>query len=305
MERRSYLKAAGAVGLGSVALLAGCLGSNRRRFPWSSVDQEWLPAPATLYEDEDGDENYQVLSTAPATVDQYAAELTDQTWEAYQGTWLDWETANPVAEEVERITVGSHDDFSFDVAEHDIDDDVLVENLGDLGYEAAGSYEEFDLFEGPEEDLARAVGEGVLLSASGTDPLGMLETLVDSAAGDVDRYEQVNDDVATVVGETDTRYNYSLFPYAQEQTGNVPQQGVFAGAVAHGQNAILGEDSLEGVRVEVFSVEEDAQAADFETYVEANPLFDGADEVDIQTEGTVARIEYTVEYDVVTQDQLL
>lgn len=296
MHRRDVLETGCGLAVLSAVGMAGCLHGSSDDDEESHLD--WLVAPEEI-----GVDDYRVLSTAPSAVAEYSAELTTEIWDSYRNIWLDWEVADPEPTNVERLTVGQNDDTNYTVALHDIDTDTLADNLEMDGFEDADEYEGFSVYTRDDTD-ARALEEGVLVSAEDDEDARLVvESLIDSSLGNTARYHEENDDLEIVLDTLETDGNFRSNTY-QQITDTISQQGVFAGSVARGQSTTLEADHLAVTRLEVLVDDTDIREEDIDSYVDTDPLFYHAEDVDHRVEGNQLIIEFEVSYDVANEDQL-
>lgn len=313
MKRREYLTASGAV-LTTVPL-AGCSGDDsgdsengqENGDGSSGIEYEsgvqWAAAP-----EEFGDEveHYRMFSTAPATVAEHTASLDSNAWDAYQRKWLDWNIADPDAEDVTRYLEAQDQEndpnMSFVLAEHELDGRMLAESLGEMGFEQTDEHEGYDIYE--DGTSARALGNGVLMAGVGAqNGVRIVEALIDSGEGNVDRYPAVNDDVASALEAIDTQHNFRFRSY-REITSTISQQGVFAGSVARAQGSVLSEEMLDVARVEVLTPGRQLEQSAIDNYTENHPLFNSAQNLETNTESNRLLFDWSVDLGNLNLDQL-
>ena len=289
LRRRELLASLG--GAAATAVLSGCLGDGGADAPGSDAPAAWAPTPANLHSDLD---HYQVFSSTPATVETYADQLDPTTWEQYKAEWVDWQLADPEPAQVERFTRGGDTDtgVGFAAVTHDIDGDLLRDNLREAGFEKAGTYEEFDVFATPDGGQARALaGRRLAVGRHPTDAAGVVETVVDTGLGSADRYrdrEELSDLVTSL--DTTGNFRFSTFP---RNDASVPEEGVFLGSVARGYSLAF-DDEFTGKRAEWFADDVDIPDDQLEAYALNNPLFDGAENIDLLRGDNLGLLEYTI-----------
>lgn len=301
MDRRSFLRGVAGAAAVSTASLAGCLGDGDS----GTVAIDWVPAPEFV-----ADTSYQVFSTAPESVGEVAESLDQSTLDAYRSQWLDWEVASPGMSDVERYTTGEADvpgdtgDSAFIAVEHGLDREPLAENLREDGFEAAGEYEGYELYDGENGQSARGLADGTLLA--GVDPdggVGLVEALIDASQGEIQRYHEASDAVADVVDAIDLGDNFRFRSY-QKQTNTIARRGVFSGSVGRGYSLRIDGGTAEATRVEVFAEGSDVPEEAVQTFTGENPLFTGGEGIDWQIDSGLLAIEWTADVGTLTPNQL-
>lgn len=320
MKRRECLRVGGtAVALGMVSL-SGCLGNDDEDGAGGNDDtiagEEWLVVPGALADDL---EHYDVRSTAPATVEEYAADLNQAAWDSYQSQWLNWETAQPDPGDVQRLILASgsiarppddRESVSFVVAEHELDEEALLGNLEAAGFDDAGEYEGFSLLEREEGLDMRALGDGVFVSGrrspteeTDDDARRILEAVIDSSLGNADRYVDESDEVSAVLDTLDTHHNFRFddYPGITQTQG---RQGVFEGSIARGSSSRFEDGQVVGTHAEEFVEGTDVIESAIEDYLDVAALFANAEGLDWGVAGSQVVIDWTVDFEVANQVQL-
>ncbi len=288
MERRAFLKAGLGVGALSVVGLSGCVGAPRAddsRF-------RWFVEPVAL-----GDElaHYQAFATHPANLGEHRDELPDSTWQDYQ-PFLNWQTADPEPEDVDRLTLIRNGDVEVDIAEHDLETAALSETLEAIGYEPTDEYEGYTLYSDPETESIWALTDGVFvavaLDTDGDSVTGDrtardgVEAVIDAEAGKRRRYHdpQVDTAVRTLLDELETEYNYRIRGTPEVSFDN-PASGNFVGSVGRGFSSTINDEDLSIKRLEIFTDEANASDATeaAEAFIQSDPIFTGIESTESVT----------------------
>jgi len=309
MQRRGFLKA-GSLATVSAMALAGCLHSDDGETESNDAVLQWLPVPDALDEEL---EDYNVRATAPSVVGSYQENLSTEVWSTYSDKWLGWDAADPGPSDVDRLILGSGDagrgtdevkNIEITIAEHSLDNETIRSNLESDGFEAADGYEEFDVYTRDEGTDVRGLGDGALLSAkrdAGARPV--LEAVIDSSLGNVDRYHEANDDVKSVIDTVDTEHYFQFDDYP-EITETYGSRGVFAGSVARGFSNILGDPEVDMRYVEVLTEGADIKQSDIDTFVESAEIFRTSGDVEDRIEGRRLIFEWSTRIDKLNITQL-
>lgn len=289
MNRRTYLR--GLTAAAGVSL-AGCLGDDSA----STTGLDWMPTPDVF-----GEEGYRVLVTPPAAVGEISDSLDSQTMANYRSQILDWQVADPEPSDVQRYVRGTanirqaENDAGYIAVEHELETDVLSSNLRDSGFREAGTYEGFEMYETDDGSSARALQDGIFVAAAGpVGATGIVEGAIDTYDGTADRYEEANDAIADVVDAIDTSGNFRIEGY-RENTNTIPRKGVFRGSVARGYSITLDKETVDGTRVERFVGDSDINEADIDTFTDSSPVFENAQGLDWEVDGSTLRIEWTID----------
>jgi|GEM_PF-4575564 len=302
MERRAFLKAGLGAGALSVAGLSGCVGAPRA----DDTRFRWLVDPAELGDELD---HYQTFATRPANLNEHRDELSDGTWQEYQ-QFLDWQTADPEPEDVDRLMLLRNGGIEVDIAEHALDTSELSETLEATGYEATEEYEGYEIYADPDTESVWALADGTFVAVAldgGADSVAGdrtardgVEAIIDAEAGNRRRYHNVQVDTAvrTLLDELYTEYNYRVRG-TPEVSFDDPASGNFLGSVGRGFSNTVDDDELRLNRLEIFTDEADASdAADaVEPFIESDPIFSGIDStdaVDRNQEGNLLELHWTI-----------
>lgn len=154
----------------------------------------------------------------------------------------------------------------------------------------------FDVYETDDDDPGLVATDGdVLIDARGSGDLREdLEQVLETGAGDADRFGEVDDDVARVEDELGTADVVSYSAWTDAMTEDAPDDAVVADGVA---TQIHGEDAR-GSAVRVFNHEDGVDAEAVEAEYEAQEDV-GASIDDVSTDGRVVVVEYTVPTEIV------
>jgi hypothetical protein len=309
MQRRKFLQVSGGLAALSTVPLSGCLGDSGDG-DGSLRTLDWLPAPAELHEEL---EYYSMFSTAPATVQEYADQLSTETWENYQSKWLDWTIASPDGSEVTRYIEGSSPEslqqendvqIAFIVVEHTLDTDELAGSIQEQGLEETETYREFDVYQSSDGTSIRALNDGRLVAAlANDDGLGVAKTLIDTQDGTAERYEDSSETIDNITTTLETDHNFRFEDF-KEITDTKSSLGIFEGSTGRGYSTTLEEDQISAKYVEKFAQGSNIRQENIETYTNEDSLFDGAENLEINVEGNTLILDWTANFGTVTMDQL-
>ncbi len=292
MDRRTYLSGVAATAAVSVAGLAGCLGDD----PASNTALDWMPTPDVF-----GQDGYRAFVTPPAAVGEISDSLDPSTMADYRSQILDWQVASPDPSDVSLYVSGTanipreEDDAGFIAVEHELDGEMLSSNLLDSGFEAGGTHQGYDIYETSNGLSARGLADGTLVAGAG--PIGatpIVEGVIDTYEGESTRYESDDDAIADVAGAIETDGNFWVEGYPRI-TSTVAGRGVFRGSVGRGYSITLDADTIEAIRVETFAEDSDVSEGDIDTYTGSATLFDNANGLGWEVDGTMVRIEWTMD----------
>ncbi len=302
MERRAFLKAGLGAGALSVVGVSGCVGVPRAE----DTRFRWLVEPAELGDELD---HYQAFATHPANLAEHRDDLPEETWQGYQ-PFLDWQTADPEPEEVDRLILLRNGGIEVDIAEHDLDTGELSTTLEATGYESVEAYQGYELYSDPDTESVWALADGIFIAVSldsGEDSvagertaLDGVEAVIDAEAGNRRRYHdpQVDTAVRTVLGELETEYNYRVRG-TPEVSFDDPESGNFRGSVARGFSSTFDGEDLRINRLEIFTNESDAgdAAENVDPFIESDPIFEGiesADAVERRQDGNLLELHWHI-----------
>ena len=321
LDRREWLRASGTAATLAMVPLSGCLGDSDDTDGESNGDEsvpgeEWLVVPGALAEDL---EHYDVRSTAPATVEEYADDINDGVWEEYQNRWLNWETTDPNPSDVHRLLIASgsisrppddRESVSFVVAEHDLDEETLQNDLQAAGFDTAGEYEGYELLEREDGLDMRALGDGAFISGArdpteetDDDARRILEAVIDSSQGTAERYIDESEEVSAVLDTLDTRHNYQFDDYPRI-TQTEGHQGVFEGSIARGSSSLFEDGQVVGTHAEEFVEDTDVIQDAIEQFLDVAALFANAEDLDWDVVGSQVVVDWTVELELANRLQL-
>lgn len=309
MKRRGFLSAASAATLSTVAL-AGCTDDNGGATDSEDPALKWFPVPEALHEDLP---DYKISATAPAIVGEYSDNFNAETWQSYRTKWLDWAAADPKPDDVDRLIIGEGKvnrgtkdvtDLIITIAEHSVERETITGNLEVDGFESTDAYEGFDLYKNEDGSDMRALDDGVLLSArleSGARTI--LEGLIDSSTGTVDRYYKANESVESVIDtiDTDHYYQFDQYPEITQTNGS---SGLFSGSIARGFSNVLDDPEVDMRYVEVFKEGTDVKQAEIDSFIQSAAIFNTSGEVDHHIEGNRLIFEWSTRIDQLNITQL-
>lgn len=311
MQRRKFLQVGGSLAALSTVGLAGCLGDDDddgAGDPPGTLD--WIPAPGALH---DSLEYYSTFSTAPATVQEYADQLPSATWQSYQSKWLDWTIASPDASEVKRYIQGNSPDtlekeegvtVEFIVVEHELDTDSLAESIREQGFQEQDGHEGFDVYQTSDGTSVRALDDGVLVATlTNDDGRDAAETFIDCKQGNVERYVDSSDTIGTVTDTLETTHNFRFEDF-REITNTRSAMGVFEGSIGRGYSTLLEDDQVSAKYVEKFVEDTSIKQSDLDTYTSQDELFENADNLEMNVDGSRIIIDWTSEFGALSVDQL-
>jgi len=205
-NRRDLLRAGGlALATGLTAASAGCVATLPplgRKVQYGRVDapdvgeptyRGWLPAPSA-FETEHIDDDYTVSATVPGEVGLRGSDRTISMPRSMLSPWMDYYGIEYDA--YDRVVRAG----PAVVAEADVDRDVVRETLAPTGYEPAGEYRGYELFERPDRPRAVAVGDEAIVTAGGDAPARNARVFVDAGRGDVTPYHEVDEDFRRITG---------------------------------------------------------------------------------------------------------
>lgn len=263
-------------GVGAVASSAGCMG-----FLDGSDDAyaDWMPAPAEL----DAEEPYRFSAYDEDDWTEHEDELETVDFSDFERQWepLDFD----------------HEDVSTSlyfgpvaVYEASFDDEEAVDELEDEGFEVDGEQDGSDVYVSENGERAFGLGDEILLianddwgaSGSGSDealsPKELVELVVDTTAGEADRYVETNDDVGALVDAFGDVSSIEVDAISVDLEEDV-ESGQFEGMVARGETDTFDGDETERRWLTLYEDEADVDLDDLETWVDADNEFDDVDDV--------------------------
>jgi len=240
------------------------------------VYADWLPAPAEL----DDRDHY---SFTHVTVSDYESNEDRIDTESYDPSGLEdsWRPLTFDAEDTSRFTtIGTSL-----VVEADFSRTDAVSTLEDEGFEEDSEHNGYTLVVEEGDGQVFAVGDGTLVIA---DETGIAETILDTEAGDAERYDEASDDMATLIAELGAG-SFVTGGTRDEPDRPDPETGQFQNMVANGNATTINGDTFGGKVVVVYESADDVDTDDLETWVRANDgpeqRFDGIEDVTYSNEG--------------------
>jgi len=285
LTRRAILRRSVAASIPAVTT-AGCSGLLGSDSGDTDVFTRWLPAPAAVENADHYQFDYYDLSTLAAQRDALGGEPTvfEQTWRPVD---LAWDDATAV------VTVDA-----VDVVTAEFDRDGAVSDLRDAGYDRAGEYKGYARYRNPETGRVFALTDGTMLVSAvdryapdAVEPSARIETVVDAASGDVDRYDAASDDMGTLVEALGAATLVSGRTM-DEPDAATARSGRFENLVAEGARSVVDGETVAETWVYVYDRPRDVDTAALEAYVEANDNRSGG--VDARFAG-VADVSYRTE----------
>ncbi len=294
-DRRSVLRgiAAGVVA-GSTTGLAGCGGLpiNPGGPGGSSADASYLFEPGTVA---DGD-HYTVRFADPATVAEFDGDLSDETVASIEdrAAWLYEATDTDFDEASSQLTFRT-----VAVVAVDHDEEAVADELDDDDFDEDSEDENgYRVFVSAEERFAVAFDGSVVIGAQPTsgesDPVNIVEEVIDAEAGDADRYADESEAFAGLLDELDGDVFVGGAHEATDETD--AEGGRFEGEVARGLTASLDEDTTDVRLVLAFDDEDDVATDDVEEWTGAD-AFEDWDDVSVDAGGAVVTVSATLDTD--------
>jgi len=303
--RRSLLRRGLAtVATGAVASSAGCtdtlsnLGGSgsttpeKEEKPAASVYTEWLPAPSSVGDEDHYAFTYLDMASIESNEDElgpaeYDPDDTEGRWAPLDIDWTD----------VSNLVLFS-DSF---VAEADFDRDEAISTLEGEEYTEDSTYEGYTIMLSEYEDEAIAIGDGVVVGASATNPEGEdgdtsdVETIIDTKAGAADRY--IDDEDLSVLTEELGRATSVTGRTTEQPDFPDPEDAEFENMVARGSNSVIDGETTDRKWVVVYESEDDADTDALEEWVNQNDnygdQFDDVDDISYDTRGRLGIITGT------------
>jgi hypothetical protein len=292
MKRRQVLKTG--AGIGALGL-AGCLGFGGGAGGTESFDTmgEWVPEPG-VFDSSLGQYN-SLNGDTPAGV---AAQIDDSTFEG--ATQPDLDFANPKASDVDyhvNASASGEEGYSvnFDVYVGDFNHDWTEQNLQNTqnenattGYQSEGEYQGFTLYANPQPEGGfggRQTAYGfsssgyirVEASDSGEnadpDAVAAIEAVIDASEGNVNRYQESNQDMSALVDALPSAHQLSASINAEPPEESNPQNGQLEGLAGQANATTLDGNTIESAEVLVFVSERDVVERDINEYVDESGSF--------------------------------
>jgi len=289
LSRRELIRASAVAGATAVAGCSSILGGGGS----ADAGRNWLYEPGTVADVD----HYLALRYAPATVAERGANFDDDVYDAMRAfgssarDLVGFEFASTDAQ----LAFGKNA-----VLETDFEADDVAARLEGEDFGSEGSYGEFDVYVGPDEDAAVGVGSDAVVVARSTGIFGsadnaesILEAILDVNAGDAQSYVEDSADFEALVDATGDGDVQSVRTHPETDATDT-DEGEFAGEVARGIDSTVVDDaSIETTFVRVFNEASDIDEGDVEDWVDASELFDDFEDVDVSTDGRVVEVTGT------------
>jgi len=272
-SRRTVLRRSLATaGAGALVSTAGCssipnpLGGGA---PYAS----WLPDPDEIGDSDHYRFNYFNLGEIESNednVDDFEGSELEEFWSPLD---IDWE-------DVSNLTAfGPLFGLSTLAIEADYNKDDQISTLEDEDYDEDSEYNGYTIMLSDNEEDAVALNGNAVITTSATDDSGdgtpeggdtdKVETVIDAKKGNVDRYQQANEDMkaltsalgggTVITGRT-----------TDEPDEATPADGDFENMVAKGSSSKINGDTVKEKWVVVYDSEDDVDQGDLEDWVDEN-----------------------------------
>jgi hypothetical protein len=291
LSRRTLLRAGAVSG---AAALAGCttlLGGGRRA---ASFD-DWLYEPGTVADTD----HYLALRYTPSVIAERASSFDDTVYDVLQAFGSDSRDLVGVgfAQTDAELVFGKNSVLTADFEASDVE-----ATLKDDDFVAEGTYKEFDVFLGPNENTAVGIGGAAIVVARSSGIFGggvraerIFQAIIDAQAGDTERYVDDSDDFATLIEELGDGNLQSARTH-EETDSTDTDEGRFTGEVARGITSSLVDEGIETTFVLVFNEASDIDSGDIEDWIAANDsdgTFANFESVEVSTSGRTALVTGT------------
>lgn len=288
LSRRTLLRIGAVSG---AAAFAGCTNAFKGGRPAASFD-DWLYEPGTVADTD----HYLALRYAPSVIAECASSLDDTVYDVLQafGSGSHDLVGVGFAQTDAQLVFGKNSVLTADFEASDVE-----ATLKDDDFVAEGTYKEFEVFLGPNENTAVGIGDADIIVARSSGIFGggiraerIFQAIVDAHAGDAERYVDDNTDFGTLVDELGDGTLQSARTH-EETDSTDTDEGRFAGEVARGITSALVDEGIETTFMLVFNEASDTDTGDIEDWVEANDS-DGAfanfESVEVSTSGRTALV---------------
>ncbi|AQL43672.1 hypothetical protein BV210_13600 [Halorientalis sp. IM1011] len=184
--------------------------------------------------------------------------------------------------------------------EADYNQDDVASHLGDEDYDEDTTHEGYTIYLGSDENQAVGIdGNRIVHGSSGfltdANPVDIVETLIDTAKGDENRYVDDSQPFADLSDELGT--TTILLASTQDAPDETDaENGQFEGNVASGFSSSVDGQTTAVKVVFVFENESDVDMGDIETYADTDS-FDNLNDVSTNRNGNRAIISGTVDTD--------
>lgn len=291
LSRRTLLRV-GAVSLAPA--LAGCSNVLRGGSPSASFE-EWLYEPGTV-----GDiDHYLAVRYTPAVIADRASSFDDAVYaklEAF-GSGSRGVVGLGFAQTDAQLIFGNNS-----VIVADFEPSTIEARLKDDNFIASGTYKEFDVFLGPNENTAVGISGSTLVVTRNSGFFGggvaaerLLQAILDAHEGDARRYVDASADFGTLVDELGDGNVQSARTHEKTDETNT-DTGRFAGEVARGLTSTFVEDGIETTFALVFDETRAVDTGDIEAWIDANDsdgTFADFESVDVSTSDRTALVTGT------------
>lgn len=270
MNRRQFLTVGSTV---ATAGLAGCtdiLGGD----DGAGLDDvgAWLPDPVAI---DSGLDHYAFEARSPAA----QAEAVDDLF-VESSFRPDPEFGSVTVTDVEStISVSNastaQSQYSFDLYFGSFDADWAETNLQNNGYNRVGSNDDLTIYD-RNDTAAIAVSSDTAIEVthqgSNPDAARLIDTLIDTEAGEVDRYTDAYSDMEVLLDSLPSGHNVEGEAFS-EVSENAPEVGLFEGQVAGGTSETIDGRQVDVTEVLVFLDDRDVVERRIEEYIDESGEF--------------------------------
>jgi hypothetical protein len=292
LSRRTLLRTTAVAG---TAALAGCSGVLSRGRGPAAAFGDWLYEPGTVADTD----HYLALRYTPGAIAERASSFDGTVYDVLKafGSRSRDIVGFGFAQTDAQLVFGKNSVLTADFESSDVE-----ATLRDDDFAADGTYGEFDVFLGPNEDVAVGIGDSNVVVArdsgifgGGVEAERILRAIVDTEAGDAQRYVDDDTDFGTLVDELGDGAVQSARSH-EETDSTDTDDGEFAGEVARGIGSSFVEDGIETTFALVFDEASDVDTNDIDDWVSANDgdgTFANFESVDVSTSGRTALVTGT------------
>ena len=311
-SRRELLQFSGAaLGASTLAGLAGCigevpLGGTEGGSGGNSQFVDWLYEPGEVADID----HYFFFHSDLEKIRQHEDRLDEglyddfeQMEDTFSGTDIDFdEMSTYLSYRNASITAGSYstDDITSALEDDDFDDDT--------------EHEGYTIYLSADEERAVGVSNQALVTSTSISSEGVIEgapdvveTIIDTHLGTVDRYAEENDDLKTLTSSLDVGAHVSGRTYEAEETTDV-SMGTFENSVAGGARWRINGETSKIKRIIVFEEEDDVDTDDVDEWVGeyqgSDQTFDDVDDTTVEQNGRTAVVTSTIDTDDVTGNEI-
>lgn len=291
LSRRTFLRVSAVSG---AAAVAGCSNVLRGGSAPASFE-EWLYEPGTV-----GDrDHYLAVRYTPAVIADRASSFDDAVYAKLRafGRGSRGVVGLGFAQTDAQLVFGKNS-----VLVADLEPSNIEARLKDDNFIASGSYKEFDVFLGPNENTAVGISGSTLVVTRDSGIFGggvaaerILQAILDAHEGDARRYVDASADFGTLVDELGDGTVQSARTH-EETDSTDTEAGRFAGEVARGITSAFVEDDIETTFVLVFDETRVVDTGDLGAWIDANDsdgIFADFESVDVSTSGRTALVTGT------------